>query len=159
MKFNKFDVTVEKLGGIEIFSYDGYILGFRDWNSSEFISFCPITVNSENIDILDVYLEFIDTCCANNDDGVYPSNYRAYFDYYNKDYDDLCSSEVVDLMKLMPNVDVYVELKDSFRLSEHLSSLVSQVLRLDKDFSYDCSHNSLCLDEDNYIKIQINCFD
>lgn len=166
MKFNKFDVTVERLGGIEIFSYDGYILGFRDWNNSEFISFCPITVNSENIDVLDVYFEFIDDCCANNADGTYPSNYRTYptnyrivFDHYCKDYDDLCSSEVIDLMKLMPDDNAYVEIKDSFRLSEHLSSLVSQVLRLDKDFSYNCSHNSLCLDEDNYIKIQINCFD
>lgn len=172
MKFDKINIIVEKLGYIEIFSYDGYILGFRDRNNSEFISFCPITVNSENIDVLDVYFEFIDDCCANNADGIYPSNYRTYptnyrivFDRYCKDYDDLCSSEVIDLMKLMPDDNAYVEIEDSFILGEYVFSLIRQVSWLDKDISYDFFDNSkyityvLRLDEDNYIEVQIGCFD
>ena len=165
LKFDKINIIVEKLGYIEIFSYDGYILGFRDRNNSEFISFCPITVNSENIDVLDVYFEFIDDCCANNADGIYPSNYRTYptnyrivFDRYCKDYDDLCSSEVIDLMKLMPDDNAYVEIEDSFRLSEHVFALMRQVSCLDKDISFDFSNNLvLSLDEDNYIDVQIDC--
>lgn len=172
MKFDKINIIVEKLGDITIFSYDGYILGFSDWNSSEYISFCPITVNSENIDILDVYLEFIDTCCANSLDGLYPSNYRTYpsdyrvcFNHYCKNYDCLCSSEVTDLMKLMPDDDVYVEFGYSFILGEFVFSLIRQVSWLDKDISYDFFDNSkyityvLRLDEDNYVKVQIGCFD
>lgn len=158
MKFDKIDITVEKLGDITIFSYDGYILGFRDWNSSEYISFCPITVNNENIDILDVYLEFIDTCCANNSDGIYPSDYRVCFNYYLKDYYDLCSSEVIDLIKSMPDDNAYVELGDSFILGEYVFALMRQVSCLDKDISFDFSNNLvLSLDEDNYIEVQIDC--
>lgn len=165
MKFDEINIVVEKLGDITIFSYDGYILGFKDWNSSEYISFCPITVNSENIDILDVYLEFIDTCCANSLDGLYPSNYRTYpsdyrvcFNHYLKDYYDLCSSEVIDLIKSMPDDNAYVELGDSFILGEHVFALMRQVSCLDKDISFDFSNNLvLSLDEDNYIEVQIDC--
>lgn len=42
MQLDKMSIDIEKIGNMEIFSHNGYILGFRDKKYSDSISFFPI---------------------------------------------------------------------------------------------------------------------
>lgn len=172
LKFNKFDVTVERLGGIEIFSYDGYILGFRDLSESGVVSFCPIIINNENMDTLDSYFEFVDTFYAYNGND-YISNYNVYVKDYNKTYGNLSEVEIIDLISDNfedsiwgePLCDIYIEPQNSFKLIDVIHCLVSHILYLNEDFVFSssegggCSTESLALSKDDYIEITVNYFE
>lgn len=48
MKLDKFNINIEKIGDIEIFSHNGYMLGFRDRKDENSISFAPIVINKKD---------------------------------------------------------------------------------------------------------------
>ena len=48
MKLDKFNINIEKIGDIEIFSHNGYILGFRDRKDTNSILFAPIVIDKNN---------------------------------------------------------------------------------------------------------------
>ena len=164
MKFNKFDISVETLGSIELFSYDGYILGFENWDVSDSIFFCPIVINSENIDVLDVYFDFASMCSVYNGNGYIP-NYNVYLKDDNKSYLNLNPGEIDDLIESMPDRDLYIEPEYSFDLIDIIVDLMSEIVSLNKNFVFLSFEDDkyateiLFLDEDNFIKIQIDPFD
>lgn len=163
MKFNKFDISVETLGSIELFSYDGYILGFKNWDVSDSIFFCPIVINSENIDVLDVYFDFASMCSVYNGNGYIP-NYNVYLKDDNKSYLNLNPGEIDDLIESMPDRDLYIEPEYSFDLTDVIVDLISEIVSLNKNFVFLSFEDDkyateiLFLDEDNFIKIQIDPF-
>lgn len=164
MKFNKFDISVETLGNIELFSYDGYILGFRNWDGSDSIFFCPIVINSENVNVLDVYFDFAGMCSVYNGDGYIP-NYNVYLKDDNKSYSHLNPGEVDDLIESISDYNLYIEPEYSFDLTDVIVDLMSEIVSLDKYFvSLSCVDDEyateiLFLDENNHIRIEIGSFD
>ena len=166
MKFDKIDLTVEKLESVEIFSYDGYILGFRDYHQSNSVSFYPMVFNSERKNILEVYFDFMKAFHVCGDDNR-DFHYRFCLDYHDNEHDHFRTSAFIYTPDLISNCNSYIESEGSFKLGGDISSLMIQFLFLDKNFTYSYSYNgfsfydtsitrSLCLDEDNYIKITTN---
>lgn len=164
MKFNKVDISVETLGSIELFSYDGYILGFKNWDVSDSIFFCPIVINMENFNVLNVYFDFASMCSVYNG-GDYIPNYNVYLKDDDKSYLNLNPGEIDDLIESMPDRDLYIEPEYSFDFTDVIVDLMSEIVSLDKDFVFLSFEDDkyateiLFLDEDNFIKIQIDPFD
>ena len=164
MKFNKVDISVETLGSIELFSYDGYILGFKNWDVSDSIFFCPIVINSENVNVLDVYCDFASMCSVYNG-GDYIPNYNVYLKDDDKSYLNLNPGEIDDLIESMPDRDLYIEPEYSFDFTDVIVDLMSEIVSLNKNFVFLSFEDDkyateiLFLDEDNFIKIQIDPFD
>lgn len=164
MKFNKVDISVETLGSIELFSYDGYILGFKNWDVSDSIFFCPIVINSENVNVLDIYCDFASMCSVYNG-GDYIPNYNVYLKDNDKSYLNLNPGEIDDLIESMPDRDLYIEPEYSFDFTDVIVDLMSEIVSLNKNFVFLSFEDDkyateiLFLDEDNFIKIQIDPFD
>lgn len=79
MKLDKFNINIEKIGDIEIFSHNGYILGFRDRKDTNSILFAPIVIDKNNEKNLELYFDFIDMAWAYSYHDYGPS-----YDIYNK---------------------------------------------------------------------------
>lgn len=165
MKFDKIDIRVEKLGIVELFSYDGYILGFRDWGYSNAIFLFPIVINNENTNMIDLYFHFIETACSYNGYD-YSSYYSAHVENRKGLHLNLGEVEVCDLIQSAPNYDVYIEPKNCFDFELIISSLMAEVVSADKDFVCSSSTNDkdksvtlfLRLDDDNHIEVKIDRF-
>lgn len=164
MKFDKVDISVERLGIVELFSYDGYILGFRDLGYSNSIFLFPIVINNKNTDMLDLYFHFILTACGYNDYD-YTSYYSAHVENRKGFHLNLSEVDIVNLIQSAPDRDVYIEPKNCFNFEVLISSLMAEVVSADKDFVSFFSKNDedksityfLRLDEDNCIEVQIGC--
>lgn len=165
MKFDKIDIRVEKLGIVELFSYDGYILGFRDWGYSNAIFLFPIVINNENTNMIDLYFHFIETACSYNGYD-YSSYYGAHVENHKGLHLNLSEVEVCDLIQSAPNRDVYIEPKNCFDFELIISSLMAEVVSADKDFVHSFSKNDkdksvtlfLRLDDNNHVKAKIDRF-
>lgn len=125
--------------------------------------FCPIVINSENVNVLDVYCDFASMCSVYNGDNYIP-NYNVYLKDDDKSYLNLNPGEIDDLIESMPDRDLYIEPEYSFDFTDVIVDLMSEIVSLDKDFVFLSFEDDkyateiLFLDEDNFIKIQIDSF-
>lgn len=166
MKLNKISIDIEKIGNVEIYSYNGYILGFRNKKYSDCMSFFPIVINTKDYDkkLLEVYFDFIDAGWNYSDYDYYP-NYDIYFKEYNKVYKDRSKYDIMELIELSSGCNICIIPEYSFELLELIRSLMNEIALKNKEFTIDSvqGHKTttkrLFLDDDNYIKISINYFE
>lgn len=87
MKLEKTSLDIEKIENISIFSYNGYILGFTNYESLDDTTFFPIVINSKHYDKnkLKTYFNFINIMSDYNGYSNLPE-YNIYFKEYNKGY-------------------------------------------------------------------------
>ena len=163
MKLNKTSLDIEKIGNISIFSYNGYILGFTNYESLDDTSFFPIVINSKNYDknTLKTYFDFINIMSDYNGYSNLPE-YNVYLKEYNKGYNNRDEFDVMQLIELSSNGDICIT-------PEHISNLIEIIESLMNTFSEkddklvtsfiekdNVATRILSLDDDNYIQIGIN---
>lgn len=163
MKLEKTSLDIEKIGNISIFSYNGYILGFTNYESLDDTSFFPIVINSKNYDknTLKIYFDFIRIMSDYN--GYSSRNeYNIYFKEYSKGYNDCDEYDIIKLIKLASNGDVYITPERTSKLINIVESLMNAFSEKDDKLFMNSiekdnvTKKTLSLDDDNYIKIDIN---
>lgn len=163
MKLEKTSLDIEKIGNISIFSYNGYILGFTNYESLDDTSFFPIVINSKNYDknTLKTYFDFINIMSDYNGYSNLPE-YNVYLKEYNKGYNNRDEFDIMKLIELSSNSDVCITPKHTSNLIEIIESLMNTFSEkndklvtsfIEKD---NVAIRMLSLDDDNYIKIDIN---
>lgn len=163
MKLSKTSLDIEKIGNISIFSHNGYILGFTNYESLDDISFFPIVINSKHYDKdnLEVYFNFINVMSAYNGYNNLP-DYNIYLKEYNKCYNDCDKYDIMKLIELASNGDVCITPERTSKLINVVESLMNTFSEkndklitnfIEKD---NVATRILSLDDDNYIQIGIN---
>lgn len=167
MKLDKFSIDIEKLRNIKIFSYDGYILGYRNKISSYRVSFFPILINKDDLDFLNVYFNFIDEATRYSDgDNYYAPSYDVYFKNYNKVYKDCSRYDIMDLLELS-DTDIVIIPEESIEVESFVHDLLTEIHLLDEKFILESSYNEnkkvstkmLLIDNSNYIEASIDYFE
>lgn len=163
MKLEKTSLDIEKIGNISIFSYNGYILGFTNYESLDDTSFFPIVINSKNYDknTLKIYFDFIRIMSDYN--GYSSLNeYNIYLKEYSKGYNDCKEYDIIKLIKLASNGDVCITPERTSKLINIVESLMNTFSEKDDKLFMNSiekdnvTKKTLFLDDDNYIKIDIN---
>lgn len=163
MKLEKTSLDIEKLENISIFSYNGYILGFTNYESLDDTSFFPIVINSKNYDknTLKTYFDFINIMSDYNGYSNLPE-YNVYLKEYNKGYNNRDEFDIMELIELSSNSDVCITPEHTSNLIEIIESLMNTFSKrndklvtnfIEKD---NVATRILSLDDDNYIQIGIN---
>lgn len=163
MKLEKTSLDIEKIGNISIFSYNGYILGFTNYESLDDTSFFPIVINSKNYDknTLKTYFDFINIMSDYNGYSNLPE-YNVYLKEYNKGYNNRDEFDIMELIELSSNSDVCITPEHTSNLIEIIESLMNTFSKrndklvtnfIEKD---NVATRILSLDDDNYIQIGIN---
>lgn len=163
MKLEKTSLDIEKIGNISIFSYNGYILGFTNYESLDDTSFFPIVINSKNYDknTLKTYFDFINIMSDYNGYSNLPE-YNVYLKEYNKGYNNRDEFDIMELIELSSNSDVCITPEHTSNLIEIIESLMNTFSKrndklvtsfIEKD---NVATRTLSLDDDNYIQIGIN---
>ena len=163
MKLEKTSLDIEKIENISIFSYNGYILGFTNYESLDDTSFFPIVINSKNYDknTLKTYFDFINIMSDYNGYSNLPE-YNVYLKEYNKGYNNRDEFDIMKLIELSSNSDVCITPEHTSNLIEIIESLMNTFSKrndklvtsfIEKD---NVATRILSLDDDNYIQIGIN---
>lgn len=163
MKLEKTSLDIEKIENISIFSYNGYILGFMNYESLDDTSFFPIVINSKNYDknTLKTYFDFINIMSDYNGYSNLPE-YNVYLKEYNKGYNNRDEFDIMELIELSSNSDVCITPEHTSNLIEIIESLMNTFSKrndklvtnfIEKD---NVATRILSLDDDNYIQIGIN---
>lgn len=163
MKLEKTSLDIEKIRNISIFSYNGYILGFTNYESLDDTSFFPIVINSKNYDknTLKTYFDFINIMSDYNGYSNLPE-YNVYLKEYNKGYNSRDEFDIMKLIELSSNSDVCITPEHTSNLIEIIESLMNTFSKrndklvtsfIEKD---NVATRILSLDDDNYIQIGIN---
>lgn len=163
MKLEKTSLDIEKIENISIFSYNGYILGFTNYESLDDTSFFPIVINSKNYDknTLKTYFDFINIMSDYNGYSNLPE-YNVYLKEYNKGYNNRDEFDIMELIELSSNSDVCITPEHTSNLIEIIESLMNTFSKrndklvtnfIEKD---NVATRILSLDDDNYIQIGIN---
>lgn len=167
MKLNKFSIDIEKLGNAEIFSYDGYILGYKRGSSHE-VSFFPIVINKDNLnkDFLNIYLNFNEILNSYNG-KEYDLEYKVYFKTYDKLYDYCDKYSVEELLDLSSNTDVSIMPDYSIKIKDLVYDLLKEISLMDEKFTLESEYdkerkvvnNFLSIDNCNYIEVSVDYFE
>lgn len=163
MKLEKTSLDIEKIGNISIFSYNGYILGFTNYESLDDTSFFPIVINSKNYDknTLKTYFDFINIMSDYNGYSNLPE-YNVYLKEYNKGYNNRDEFDIMELIELSSNSDMCITPEHTSNLIEIIENLMNTFSKrndklvtnfIEKD---NVATRILSLDDDNYIQIGIN---
>lgn len=163
MKLEKTSLDIEKTENISIFSYNGYILGFTNYESLDDTSFFPIVINSKNYDknTLKTYFDFINIMSDYNGYSNLPE-YNVYLKEYNKGYNNRDEFDIMELIELSSNSDVCITPEHTSNLIEIIENLMNTFSKrndklvtnfIEKD---NVATRILSLDDDNYIQIGIN---
>ncbi len=163
MKLEKTSLDIEKIGNISIFSYNGYILGFTNYESLDDTSFFPIVINSKNYDknILKTYFDFINIMSDYNGYSNLPE-YNVYLKEYNKGYNNRDEFDIMELIELSSNSDMCITPEHTSNLIEIVESLMNTFSEKDDKLvtnfieKNNVATRILSLDDDNYIQIGIN---
>lgn len=163
MKLEKTSLDIEKLENISIFSYNGYILGFTNYESLDDTSFFPIVINSKNYDknTLKTYFDFINIMSDYNGYSNLPE-YNVYLKEYNKGYNNRDEFDIMELIELSSNSDVCITPEHTSNLIEIVESLMNAFSEKDDKLvtnfieKDNITTRVLSLDDDNYIQIGIN---
>lgn len=163
MQLDKFSLNIEKIGNISIFSYNDYILGFKDNEFLDDVSFFPIVINlkHDNKKDLEVYFNFISVMLAYSNYDSLP-NYNIYLKEYNKGYNNCNEYDIMELIKLSSNCDVCITPERTSNLIEIVESLMNTFSEKDDKLvtnfieKDNVATRILSLDDDNYIQIGIN---
>lgn len=163
MKLEKTSLDIEKIGNISIFSYNGYILGFTNYESLDDTSFFPIVINSKNYDknTLKTYFDFINIMSDYNGYSNLPE-YNVYLKEYNKGYNNRDEFDVMQLIELSSNGDICITPEHTSNLIEIVESLMNTFSEKDDKLvtnfieKDNVATRILSLDDDNYIQIGIN---
>lgn len=171
MKLEKISIDIEKLGKVEIFSYGGYILGYRNKTYTDSISYFPIVINKDKPDVsfLNIYLNFVDEATQySRGDDYYPPRYDVYFKEYNKIYKDRSRHDIVDLLNLsLDTTDVAIIPEETVEMGDFVRDLLKEISLLDDkiDFGYSYDENkkvfinSLSIYSVDYIEVEIDYFE
>lgn len=163
MQLDKFSLNIEKIENISIFSHNGYILGFKDNEFLDDISFFPIVINSKHYDKndLEVYFNFISVMLAySNYDCL--SDYSIYLKEYNKGYNNCNEYDIMELIELSSNCDICITPEHTSDLIDIVESLMNVCSSKDDRLVINSIEEDnaitkiLSLDDDNYIQIGIN---
>lgn len=163
MKLEKTSLDIEKIGNISIFSYNGYILGFTNYESLDDTSFFPIVINSKNYNknTLKTYFDFINIMSDYNGYSNLPE-YNVYLKEYNKGYNNRDEFDIMELIELSSNSDMCITPEHTSNLIEIIENLMNTFSKrndklvtnfIEKD---NVATRILSLDDDNYIQIGIN---
>lgn len=163
MKLEKTNLNIEKLGNISIFSYNGYILGFTNDESLDDMSFFPIVINSKHYDKdkLKIYFNFMSVMSVYNGDSDL-SEYSVYLKEYNKVYNNYDKYDVMQLIELSSDCDICITPERTSKIINIIENLMNTFSEkndklvtsfIEKD---NVAIRMLSLDDDNYIKIDIN---
>lgn len=163
MKLEKTSLDIEKLENISIFSYNGYILGFTNYESLDDTSFFPIVINSKNYDknTLKTYFDFINIMSDYNGYSNLPE-YNVYLKEYNKGYNNRDEFDIMELIELSSNSDVCITPEHTSNLIEIIESLMNTFSEKDDKLitnfieKDNVTTRIFSLDDDNYIQIGIN---
>lgn len=163
MKLEKTSLDIEKIGNISIFSYNGYILGFTNYESLDDTSFFPIVINSKNYDknTLKTYFDFINIMSDYNGYSNLPE-YNVYLKEYNKGYNNRDEFDIMQLIELSSNGDICITPEHTSNLIEIVESLMNTFSEKDDKLvtnfieKDNVATRILSLDDDNYIQIGIN---
>lgn len=144
MKLDKFSIDIEKIGNVEIYSYNSFIFGYRNTKHEDEMFFFPIVVNEnllkENKNLLDAYLDFIDIANCYNE-REYDPIYDMCFKAYDKVYEDRNRYEVVDLLSLSFNTwistDITITPNFSINTNYLVKDLLKEISSLDKRFDFE----------------------
>lgn len=167
MELKKFSIDVEKLGNIKIFSYDGYILGYKR-RFSYGISFSPIVINKDNLnkDFLCLYLNFNEILNSYNG-KEYDPEYNVYFKNYDKLYENCNRYGVEELLDLSSDAEVSIRPEYSINTNDLFHDLLKEISLIDKRFNleskYDeerkVTNNFLSIDNSNYVEVSVDYFE
>lgn len=166
MNLDKIDINIDKLGDLEVFSYNGYMLGFRDRKDTNSISFASIVIDKKYFTEKDlcVYFDFIDMAWAYSYYDYEPS-YDIYFKEYNKVYNNCDRYDVIELMKIAPCNNVCITPDNSLKIINLVDSLINEfslenktlIVNFDEDKKRTIK--TLSLNEDDYVRIIIDYFE
>lgn len=163
MQLEKFNINIEKLENISIFSYNGYILGFTNCESLDDTSFFPIVINSKHYDKdkLRIYFNFMSVMSVYNGDSDLPE-YSVYLKEYNKVYNNCDKYDVMQLIKLSSDCNICITPERTSKIINIIENLMNTFSEkndklvtsfIEKD---NVAIRMLSLDDDNYIQIDIN---
>lgn len=163
MKLEKTSLDIEKIGNISIFSYNGYILGFTNYESLDDTSFFPIVINSKNYDknTLKTYFDFINIMSDYNGYSNLPE-YNVYLKEYNKGYNNRDEFDIMELIELSSNSDMCITPERTSKIINIIENLMNTFSEkndklvtsfIEKD---NVAIRMLSLNDDNYIQISIN---
>lgn len=166
MQLDKFNINIEKIGDIEIFSHNGYMLGFSDRKDTNSISFAPFVINTKdyNEKNLDFCFDFIDMAWAYSYYDYYPS-YAIYFKEYNKVYNNRDRYDIMELMELSSGGDVCITPEYSLKMADLVVRLINECSSKDKSLIVNTTYdnkttiNTISIDEDNYVRIVVDYFE
>lgn len=163
MQLEKFNINIERLENISIFSYNGYILGFTNYESLDDTSFFPIVINSKHYDKdkLRIYFNFMSVMSVYNGDSDLPE-YSVYLKEYNKVYNNCDKYDVMQLIELSSDSDICITPERTSKIINIIENLMNTFSKkndklvtsfIEKD---NVAIRMLSLDDDNYIQIDIN---
>ena len=167
MQLEEINIKIEKLGNVEIFSYNGFILACKDKGYSDVTYFFPLLVNKDilekNEKLFSIYLDFIRSMheCLGY---THSPKYDLEIKEINKTYEYCNEFELIEqISNLSPDLNIIIEPKISINLKDFAYIVLKEIPLLDKKFTlnyiYDpyekLAMNTLSIDTDNCISIPI----
>lgn len=167
MQLEEINIKIEKLGNVEIYSYNGFILACTDKGYSDIIYFFPLSINKnileKNENLLTTYLNFIHSmrkCLGYTHSPKYDLKVKET----NKTYEYCNRFEIFSIISnLSSDLNMIIEPEISINLKDFVYMVLKEIPLLDKKFTlnsiYDVSEkltiNTLSIDTDNCISIPI----
>ena len=171
MKLEEINIKIEKLGNVEIFSYNGFILACTNKGYSDIIYFFPLLVNKDILEkkenLLTTYLDFIDVI-----NGYLRYTYSPKYDLEikenNKNYQYCNRFQLVEIISnISSNVNMIIKPEFSINFKDFAYMVLKETSLLDKkitlnsvdDVSEKLTINTLSIDINNYITVSIDRLD
>lgn len=171
MKLEEINIKIEKLGNVQIFSYNGFILACTDKGYSDIIYFFPLLVNKDilekNENLLTTYLDFVDVINGHLR-YTYSPKYDLEIKENNKNYQYCNRFQLVEIVSnISSNVNMIIKPEFSIKFKDFAYMVLKETSLLDKKFTLnsvdDVSEkltiNTLSIDINNYITVSIDRLD
>lgn len=171
MQLEEINIKIEKLGNVEIFSYDGFILACTDKGYSNEIYFFPLSVNKDilekNKNLLTTYLDFIRSMhkCLGY---THSPKYDLEIKETNKNYEYCIEFELIEKISNLPSdLNITIEPELSISIRDFAYMILKEIPLLDKNFhlnsfyedSEKLTMNTLFIDIENRVIVCIYPFD
>lgn len=171
MQLEEINIKIEKLGNVEIFSYNSFILACKDKRCSDVTYFFPLLVNKDilekNEKLLSIYLDFIRSihkCLGYTHNPKYDLEIKET----NKTYEYCNEFELIEKISNLPSdLNMIIKPGVSINIRNFAYMVLKEIPLLDKNFhlnsfyedSEKLTMNTLFIDIENHVTVCIYPFD
>lgn len=141
MQLEEINIKIEKLGNVEIYSYNGFILACTDKGYSDIIYFFPLYINKDilekNENLLTTYLNFVNSIYQYSG-YIYSPKYNIEVKENNETYRNYNRFKVIEkISNLSPDLNIIIEPELSINLKDFAYMVLKEIPLLDKKFNFN----------------------